>query len=242
MRKEDLKKVRGLLYGIGFCLSSFTLTGCGPVKSENVVIRLKNNNYKQEYVGFIKNNEEMIPYFKETTGIIEYYRYDTGEYIGKSEYDTKAYIGKLSRKVDEKSREIIVKENELLYVEEQIIPFQECNPNAYYNYEAISEFTEETYKNLEKSYFASHTFSTKDFRIYEIKNLTSNEISYVIGRKANETKIFNYETYMLEDYTGYAITEIGLDLEEDYELYYSRIVKIIEDFRKEHEEMKLERK
>ncbi len=228
MKKEKLKKIKGLLYGIG--LGLIPLSGCTkPDESTDVVGYLKNNDYKQENVGFLKVNEQIIPYYKYDQRYFfmakGYYSYETGDYIGK---------------LNNNDATIVFNKN-ILYASEQIIPFVECNPNAEYNYKTISSFTEETYKNLEESYFANHFFSSKHFRVYEILNLTTNEVNYVIGRKVSGTKVFNFETYMIEDYTGYAIKDMEVVFEKE-EYYYDEILDFIANYREQNQSLSLGRK
>lgn len=127
------------------------------------------------------------------------------------------------------------------YAWNQKIPFVECNPDAIYSYEAISQFTENTYENLEESYFRNHTFPNYKLHIFEILNLTTNEIQYLIGEKEKENQLFNFETYLVEDYTGYAIKEIDFTFDKN-EYYYSEILELIQNYRENNQNRKLERK
>lgn len=223
MKKEELKKIKGLLYGISLGITSISITGCTPDKPEKILGYLKVGQYKEKNVGLIKNGEEFIPYYKYDQSYIDvkrgYYSAQTGEYIGEMEKEN-------------------IKLDDIIYAKEQIIPFIACNPNAEYNYEAISSFTEETYKNLADSYFETHAFK---FRIYEIKNLTTNNITYVIGRKVSGTDIFNFETYKLEDYTGYAITEVEMTYEKE-SYYYNEILNLISEYRESINSLSLDKK
>lgn len=230
MKKEDLKKVKGLLYGVGLGLLPVSLSGCiKPAKAEEIISYLKANDYQQKNVGFLKVNEQ----------VTLYYNYDKqyiGDKLGYYSYETGEYIGELN-----KVKSVITLKEDILYTFEQVIPFTECNPNVEYNYETISSFTEETYQNLEKSYFKTHSFSSKYFRVYEILNLTTNEINYVIGRKVSGTEVFNFETYTVEDYTGYAIRDMEVHFEKE-EYYYDEILNFIANYREQNQSLKLERK
>jgi len=217
MKKEQLKKIKGLLYGVGLGIISISVTGCDPDSPENVLGYLKENKYQEENIGLIKKGEIYIPYYSYDQRYWDvakgYYNSNNGEYIG-----------------DKKDEEIGT-ENHIKYSKEQILPYKECNPNAEYNYEAISNFTEETYQNLTEDYFKTHTFSTSDFALYEIKNLTTNEIKYVIARQINGTQVFNFETYLLEDYTGYAITKVTISFDKE-SYYYEELLDFITEYRK----------
>lgn len=230
MTKKELRKIKGLLYGIGLGVMSISITGCAPDPKENILKYLEKNDYQEKNVGIIKNGEEFIPYYKYDQRFLcvarGYYNSKTGEYIGDS---------------NEKN---IQSKNQILYAEEQIISFIECNPNVEYNYAAMSFFTEETYENLAESYFENHLFYPTNlglgFSIYEIKNLTTNEICYVIGRQLTGTQVFNFETYILEDYTGCAITEI--EMTYDKEAYsYQEILDLIKNYRENEMTLSLEK-
>ena len=76
---------------------------------------------------------------------------------------------------------------------------------------------------------------------FEILNLTTNEIQYLIGEKEKENQLFNFETYLVEDYTGYAIKDMELNFEKE-EYYYSEILEIIQNYREENQQFSLDRK
>ena len=226
MRKEDLKKIKGLLYGIGLGVLPITLSGCDYTSTEIKYI-LTHNNYDPEDIGYLKNGEESVPYF-DNDG------YNLTIRNGLYNYNTAEYIGNWTENG-------IQTKDKILYAEEQVISFFECNPYVEYNYETVSSFTEETYQNLDASYFANHSFSSSNLKIYEILNVTTNEINYVIGRKVSGTQVFNFETYVLEDYTGHAIKDMEVTHEKEG-YYYSEILELIKNYRKQNQSLSLERK
>lgn len=225
MEKNDLKKIKGLLYGVGLGVMSLNLSGCSkPAASEDVVGYSEDNNYKQENVGFFKVSGQVIPYYKydQHYWFIKkgYYSYENGEFICDEDFCL---------------------DGSILYSALQVIPFRACNPDVEYNYETISSFTENTYRNLEESYFDKCLFSSESFKVYEILNLNTNKATYIIGRKVSGTQVFNFETYKVEDYTGFAIKEMeGSFDKESYS--YQEILDFIENYRKENKGLSLERK
>ncbi len=234
MKKGDFQKIRCLLCGVG--AMSVVATGCAhrtPHKVTNDI--LANNMFCQSHVGVIKSGDEYLYFWKDDSIFPSdakvYYDFKSGEYLG-------------SWQVSEWNNQKISTINsgkEILYSNQQVIPFEKCNPNVTYSYDVINKFTKDTCDNLVNSYFENNPFSVSDVSIYEILNLETNETSYIIGKKLKDTKVFNYESYMVEDYSGYAIKDMKVNFEQE-NLYYSEILDYIENYRSQDQSLGLELK
>lgn len=191
----------------------------------------------KEATGFIKNGEEYIPYYSldstvkgtdgETYAEHGYYNYKNGEYIGY--------------KFDD-----VWMNTEVVYNFQQIFSFDDYYPYVNCNYEMMNSLKEEDYKDLVDGYFANHKFYRCEIRVYKILNLTTNELQYIIGDKVrgqeeNETRLFNYETYKIEDYAGYAIKDMNVYFEK-FDYNYSEILEFIANYREQNQSLTLERK
>lgn len=218
MKKENSKKLKGYLYGLGVCMLPISLTGCNSEPSMKSIV----NSSKVTNVGILKEGDVITPYVKIEDS---YYNICTEEIIGIS--------GDIQ--IDKWEFETCENESEKYILYFQAMPFIHCNPHTQYTYKKIMNFTEENYKDLENNYFASHTFTTRYIGIYEVINPTTNERKYIIGKRVSETEIFNFEAFMVEDYTGYTITNKNIKFEKT-EYYYPEILELIENYRAQNQE------
>ncbi len=198
---------------------SFILTGC--VKEPEEIIEKMKNSFKKQNVGIIKNGDELTLVY-EYLG--KFYQFDDGEYIGQI------------FKSNNNSENIAYNYNdhEFLYAEPQLFFLNDTYPNVVLDYETLADFDENVYKKYEERYLEKVEFCKDCVNIYEIENMKTSEVTIVIGYKLNEAKIFNYETYMLEDYTGYNVNTIlfGEDLEQKY-YHYDEIINLITEYRED---------
>lgn len=165
----------------------------------------------------IPNNYPLIggkyPCYKEG----EVYSETTGEYIGTIyrcddvEFSSLKYISFITDK-----------NLHILYWSDQI---------AYLNDFNIEEKKNSNYENLRNLFLESHLFEYSKLDKYIVENVQTGEQKIVLGYRVEENKIFNYETFKLENYSGYKINLAELIYQNESDLSvleYSDILDIIE--------------
>lgn len=226
MKKENLKKLRGMLCTLALISTPLSLTSCRSKNEHTIKKILENEEYQKERVGFIKSNDNYILYYYDQN-----FRSKEDAYYNTS---TMKLIGiKKDFFVEDKKYSMIETKDGSYFCPTQVIPYKECFQNDDYNYETITMFDDEIIKKLEKLYFENHMFPEDIIHLYEIKNLETNEIDNRIGMQLPKKKLFNYETYQVEDLEKYEITELELKKEKQA-YYYFEILDILEWTKKEN--------
>ncbi len=200
---------------------------CSATSPNKIQQKITTSNYKQDEVGFIKNGINTIPYIKINLGLLEtkYYDYQSKECLGY--YDC---IDKIKEPNCLKNSE----DEPCLYEPAQVIPYQSIIEDGIgFDYDTLQTFTQETYDNLENTFLEEYKFSKKYISLYQVLNITTNESNYIIGKKLDNSKVFNYESYCVEDYTGYAIYEEKINFDKE-EYAYSEILDLLNSYRSEN--------
>lgn len=190
-----------LLCGGISLLLAFKITGCGynqnftdgdnPGKIKEAIERCES---LERFSGFIKNGEDLIPYFQGDLifAFHDFYDLETGQCIGI---------------VDDE----IVRSTETddIYVVEQIVPFgYVCSTANNWDFSEIANISEENFQTYERKFLEIAKFSKEKINLIEIENLDTNEskkiVGYQIKLKGEKAKIyfFNFETYKVECYIG----------------------------------------
>lgn len=236
--KKKLKIARNLLIGLGG-LTLLTVSSEKEVnpnnftnRSEITMLTRKKRFYEDKYsrnsVGVIKDVNEFIPFIR-WKGI--YYTLDPFEEIG-------AFI------TPENGARGIYQNGELKYFTWQILDFAKCDPNVEYNYETITSFNYNSYKNLANEYFENIGYNYENWKIYEIKNITTNLKKFIVGVQLNGTEVFNMKTFRIEEYTGCSIKEVYLENQEELYSYnhgLDEVLEILENYKHDNNKRTLER-
>ncbi len=226
--RTKLKIRKALLTGVIFLGISTTLTGCRR-DPEDVKEIINDADDLKNIAGVIKDGNTLIPFYYDksniTSIICDYYNLETGEYIGK--HVAIAYGSKICSNIKNSA-------NEIIFVSPQIIWFGNVFPNVYLNGEIVANFDADIYQKYEDEYLKTTKFNKIYLNSYELENLKTGEVKYLIGYQITNTQFFNFETFELEEYPGYNVTCVikGSDLEEE-EYSYGTVLDMIEEAKEE---------
>lgn len=229
-KKNILKSLQSLLFGLSLSALPMSLTGCNQKDfyqtEENLTedeLKYIDENLENVMLGFIKDGSNYIPvYIKDCQidffGVVQgkCYNLKTMEFIGKLKYCS----------YNNKKFYSIVNDFENEYIALQWIRFSECNPNVKVNTDVARELDKDTYQNLEEMYFVKENISDKLIKKIEIEKYNINylepiEKKEIIGFQISDIEVFNFETYQIETYKDYKITEYEIFEKGAQESFYS---------------------
>lgn len=218
------------------------------VHAPSAIVKAEMKHDADEYnSGFIKNGDEIIPYYYDYV-LEEFYFYKNGKFIGNKE-KSKLHQDAVVKVVDEngylfhtslKNQNIVDKNGSILYASPQIISYNDCYfytdcKNVECDYEVIKNFDENVYKKYETEYVKDFHFPNTLINQYEAENVYTGEAITIFGYQISDTQYFNFETYAVEDYKNYNVHCIykGEDIGQKY-LTSEEILEFIRETRENH--------
>lgn len=167
--------------------------------------------------GFIINGEERLPFYVRSCEMSEklsdadncFFSYKIGEVFS---LDDKSFIGNLYMSDDydffptTRNKFILDAENRILYSSEQIAFFNDCDSNLVFDSSLIQTLQERDYYFLEQLFLERYPFLQRNIDKYFMEDLATGIVKEIIGYPLSSSLFFNYETYRVENYSGYNIT------------------------------------
>ncbi len=216
--KKKMLKARWLLIS-SLMLVPACLTGCSNKSvHDQIYDSLQNEDESTIYgyeLGFYKNGDEYKLFFDYNSlkdlGQV-YCDCETGEQLGR-------YF--MNQIHDAKSNYI--------NITDQFIKFKDLDKNLDLTYEEALELTDEELNNMFKFFSENINLSIQKYKVFKVSNYETGEEIIIIGENLADNKIFNLETYQVEEYVNCLIKEIGnisnqdtrdKFLEKFYEEYY----------------------
>lgn len=216
--KNKLLQARWLLIS-SLLLVPVSLTGCSNKNAHDQIYdSLHNEDESTIYgyeLGFFKDGDEYKLFFayNSFTDFGEVYcDCNTGEKLGKY------FMNKIHDS-----------ESNYINTTDQFIKFKELDKNLDLTYEEAMELTDEELDNMFKFFNENTNLSVQKYDIFKISNYETGEEKIILGIKLDDHKVFNLETYQVEEYQNCIMKELGSIsslntrnkfLEKFYEEYY----------------------